>query len=311
MIWFFLTPLYYCLLSVEASMETTLREANLVPRGNINVQFRANQDASSSEQVHKPSEPTSCDVRDGVLLEPVSMQPIVAAVINRTDQHEGDLEMREQRLKATVDRISQRRHSKSLESRTTAAPTVLAGPIREERSLEVDGERVRNRELALQAAAKRMTEACQIFREGLPPDEGESGGDFHTPFDSPTGDVPVGNGVSMTERSNLPLSRVAICNAGNKDAKGKQPADCGPSTRQSQPAEVHVQDIGSQIAGPAVRTTRARIPLSSPLLSRPEKQQRTLEATSNSPVEVSDQAYPARYLRFIHLRASISVVNVS
>lgn len=52
------------------------------------------------------------------------------------------------------------------------------------RILEMEGERVRVRELALQAAAKRMSEAARIFRAGLPLVEGETGEAFHFPRDA-------------------------------------------------------------------------------------------------------------------------------
>lgn len=49
-------------------------------------------------------------------------------------------------------------------------------------SLDLDGERVRLRDLAFQSAALRMSEAAQIFRGGLQPDVGEIGPAFEFPM---------------------------------------------------------------------------------------------------------------------------------
>ena len=301
----------------EASMETTLRQANLVPRGGLTVQFQSFKDASSSEQVNISSERLR-QPQESVSREPVPGQPGQSPGENQVRQYREDAEKRAQRLKATVDRLSERRYGESSEiaapaaaSRPTSTPTPAPSqPVamnREERSLEVDGERVRHRELALLAAAKRMSEAAQIFRDGLPPDEGEAGGGFHTPSDLPAMSESARNDGAVQEFSNLHGSRVVNHSPGNLDVKGKQPADCGPSSHHMQLAEIQAQDGESHIAGPTVRFSRARVPLSSPLLSRPEKLQRTHEATNTGSDEVNfDRTFAARYVQTY--RTSILVI---
>jgi len=193
---------------------------------------------------------------------------------------------RELRLKATLERYGQesRRgvNGTVIEAGVAAAASILAPPgtssavvsvarVREERSLEVDGERVRHRELALQAAAKRMSEAAQMFREGLMPDAGEAGGGFCTPSDV----QPVPAATSDDETRFV---------SEDQDSKGKQVVECGPRSRAGQLAQLQAHDVENNFAGFGGRTSRARMPLPSPSPSRPEKMPRTDEASSTSSV---------------------------
>lgn len=257
-------------------METTLCDANLYPRGILTVQFQTKVDPSTSDLVNNPSE-LSGPPGEGVQsrhVNPSIEQP------SGDHRHIEDVAKRELRLKATLDRYGQ--DSGGVNETSVAA--ILAPPVtssavatvarvREERSLEVDGERVRHRELALQAAAKRMTEAAQMFREGLMPDAGEAGGGggFCTPSDV----EPVPETTSNDD------TRFA---SEDQDSNGKQVVECGPSSRAGQLAELRVHDGGNNFAGFRGHASRARLPLPSPSPSRPEKMLRTDEASSTSSV---------------------------
>jgi hypothetical protein len=280
-------------LAAEASMETTLFDADLYPRGILTVQFQSKEDPSTSDHLNNRHEPRNLHTS---VAQPPGDQHVA--------QHVEDVAKRERRLKATLDRYNSQQGGRNatngvLETRVAAASMVapratssaVASSVsvpraREERALEVDGERVRHRELALQAAAKRMTEAAQMFREGFMPDDGEPGGGFRTPSDLQP--VPATTG-------NDDLTRVV---SEDQESKGKQLADGGPSSPASQLAEVLVHDVGSNFAGFRGRPSRARLPLPSPSPSRPEKMQRTDEASSTS--SAANHAPPlfARYILF-------------
>lgn len=269
-------------------METTLCDANLYPRGILTVQFQNKVDPSTSDHINNPSE-------EGVQSRHVNPSIAQSSGDHHASRHIEDVAKRELRLKATLDRYGQdsgRGVNGTVETGVTTA-SILAPPassisvarVREERSLEVDGERVRHRELALQAAAKRMTEAAQMFREGLMPDAGEAGGGggFCTPSDL----QPVPATTSTDE------TRFA---SEDQDSKGKQVAECGPSSRAGQLAELWLHDVGRNVAGFRGRTSRARLPLPSPSPSRPEKMQRTDEASSTSSVEANHN--PSLFARY-------------
>ncbi|XP_024398060.1 uncharacterized protein [Physcomitrium patens] len=277
---YFLIPFPREVFDTEASMATTLCDANLFPRGILTAQFLIKPNSSTSENVinpHEISEPLGESVHSRHAHVSAS-QPLRD---NDFSQYVEDVTKREQQLKATLDSFSSKQESERETSETLdtgiAAATVLAPIVTpsveatstsvactgEERSLEVDGERVRHRELALQAAAKRMTEAAQMFREGFIPDEGELGGYFSTPSDVPPVSARTGDG----ETRFAPRDR---------DSKGKQVADCGPS----QPTELRVQNLRNNFVGFRGRASRARLPL--PFSSsRPEKLQRIGELSND------------------------------
>lgn len=269
-------------------METTLFDAGLYPRGILTVQFQTKEDPSISDHVsipHEFSSPLREDAQSRDLHTSIA-QPRGDRHVSR---HAEDVAKREQRLKATLDRYSSEQNFRNatneiLETRVAAAPmlapratpSAVASSVsvprgREERALEVDGERVRYRELALQAAAKRMTEAAQMFREGFMSEAGEPEGEFHTSSEV----QPVAATISDDG-----LTRFV---SEDRDSKGKQVADCGPSSPANQPAEVRMHDLGSNFAGFRGRPSRARLPLPCPSPARPEKMQRTDEASSTSP----------------------------
>lgn len=251
-------------------METTLCDANLYPRGVLTVQFQTKVDPLTSAHVNDASElngPPGEDVQSSHVEHP-----------SRYRRHVEDVAKRELRLKATLDRYGQVSGREKNET-VVAAPSVTSSAVapvahgREERSLEVDGERVRHRELALQAAAKRMTEAAEMFRQGLVPDAGEAGGGggFCTPLDP----QPVPATTSNDETRFV---------SEDQESKGKQVAEYGPSSRASQLAELRMHDGGNNFAAFRGRASRARVPLPSPSPSRPEKMPRTDEESSTSSV---------------------------
>lgn len=259
-------------------METTLCDANLYPRGILTVQFQAKLAPSTADHVNSPSELSGLP-GEGLQSRHVNPSIEQPAVDHR---HIEDAAKRELRLKATLDRYGQESgrgtNGTVIEAGVATAASILAPPVtssaaasvgrvREERSLEVDGERVRHRELALQAAAKRMTEASQIFREGLMPDAGEAGGGggFCTPSD-----VLPGPATSIDDDTRFVSEE--------PDSKGKQVARAG------QLSEVEVHDVGDDFSGFRGRTSRPRSRLLSPSPSRPEKMLRTDEASSTSSV---------------------------
>lgn len=268
-------------------METTLFDANLYPRGILTVQFQTKEDPSTSDHVNNTYE-FSSPLGEDLQSKNLSTSIVQPSGDHHVSRHVEVVARREQRLKATLDRYSNEQYSRNatngvLETRVAAAsmlaPRATSSAVassmsvprgREERTLEVDGERVRHRELALQAAAKRMTEAAQMFREGFLPDEGEPGGGFRSPSDLQPEPAITGNDD---------LTRIV---SEDQDSKGKQVADSGPSSPGSQPAEMRVYDVGSNFAGFRGRASRARLPLPSPSPSRPEKMQRTDEASSTS-----------------------------
>uniref|UniRef100_A0A7I4CQW9 RING-type E3 ubiquitin transferase n=1 Tax=Physcomitrium patens TaxID=3218 RepID=A0A7I4CQW9_PHYPA len=288
---YFLIPFPRIVFDTEALMETTLSDANLFPRGILTAQFKTKEDSSTSEHFNNPhefSEPSGKGVQSWHAHVPASQLLRDNNVSRRVE----DVVMRERRLEATPERHgigqgSERATSGTVDvgiaatsmSAPAVLPSVAAASISvarsKERNLEVDGERVRHRELALQAAAKRMTEAAQMFREGFMPDE-ELAGDICTPSDL----QPVPTITSNDEARSIP---------GNQDCKGKQVADCGTS----QPAEVRVQDIGSNIVGLRGRIPRTRSPLPSPSASRPEKLQRIDETRSNSSAGENGSSFSA------------------
>lgn len=267
---YFLIPFPRAVYDTEASMETTLCDANLYPRGVLTVQFQTKVDPLTSAHVNNASEfngPPGEDVQSSHVEHPTG-----------NHRHVEDVAKRELRLKATLDRYGQVSGREENET-VVAAPSVTSSAVapvahgREERSLEVDGERVRHRELALQAAAKRMTEAAEMFRQGLVPDAGEAGGGggFCTPLDP----QPVPATTSNDETRFV---------SEDQDSKGKQVAESGPSSRAGQLAEFRMHDGGNNIAAFRGRATRARVPLPSPSPSRPEKMPRTDEESSTSSV---------------------------
>ena len=266
-------------------METTLFDANLYPRGILTVQFQTKEDPSTSDHVNNPHE-FSSPLGEGVQASDLHTSIAQPSGDHHVSRHVEDVAKREQRLKATLDRYSSEQDSRiatkgvpetpiaatsMLPPRATSAAVASSMSVprgRQERTLEMDGERVRQRELALQAAAKRMTEAAQMFRdEVFTPHGGEPGGVFRTPSD--TQPVPA-----TTSHDDLTRE--------DQESKGKQVADCGPSAPIGQPAEVRVHDVGSNFAGFRGRRSRARLPLPGPSPSRPEKMQRTDEASSTS-----------------------------
>lgn len=265
-------------------METTLCDANLYPRGILTVQFQAKLGPSTSDHVNNPSELSG---PPGEVLQSRRVNPSIEQPAG-DHRHIEDVAKRELRLKATLDRYGQESERGTngtvIETGVATAASILAPPVtssaaasvgrfREERSLEVDGERVRHRELALQAAAKRMTEAAQMFREGLMPDAGEAGGGggFCTPSD-----VQPLPATSSDDDTRFVSEE--------PDSKGKQVAECDPSSRAGQLSELQVHDFGNDFGGLRGRTSRARSRLLSPSPSRPEKMLRTDEASSTSSV---------------------------
>lgn len=280
-------------LASEASMETTLCDANLYPRGVLTVQFQTKVDPSTYDRVNNLSE-SSGPPGEGVQsrhLNPSTAQPSGDRLSSR---HLEDVARRELRLKATLDRYDQdsgRGINGAVETGVpNLAPALIASTIsvpriREERSLEVDGERVRHRELALQAAAKRMTEAAQMFWEGLIPEAGEAGGGFCAPSDL--------HGAPATTSNDE--TRFA---SEDQDSRGKQVAACGPSSRAGQLAAAAAAEVPGPVAFAGFRGqgSRARVPQPTSSPSRPEKMQRTDEGSSTS--SVGANLNPALFARY-------------
>eukprot|EP00246_Nothoceros_aenigmaticus_P011746 TRINITY_DN3330_c0_g1_i1.p1 TRINITY_DN3330_c0_g1~~TRINITY_DN3330_c0_g1_i1.p1 ORF type:complete len:433 (+),score=74.55 TRINITY_DN3330_c0_g1_i1:874-2172(+) len=169
-------------------------------------------------------------------------------------------------------------------------------------SLDLDGERVRMRDLAFQSAAMRMSEAAQIFRGGLQPDVGEIGPAFEFPacqgndeeedergvdegwtsimdIDEPhTVSVPVGGGDSLyvastgtsTEDDNQSVDGPEFAAHSQRGITGNEHHKC---VTNQQAAGFDADHAGCDIGQSA--KYRGRIPSSSWCPDPPRKLQRT------------------------------------
>ncbi|CAM6091544.1 unnamed protein product [Calypogeia fissa] len=175
---YFLIPFPRQEFFTESAMETTLAEAQLVPRGTLVVQYRQREmEVVNSVQVH--SKNYSSDI---------GMANVSADNIHHVSRP-GTAEVavvEENVLSNCMEVDSENNQDVGVPNFETGKPCFdlsINETVQSRRTLEMEGERVRVRELALQAAAKRMSEAAKIFRAGLPLTEGETGEAFHFPRD--------------------------------------------------------------------------------------------------------------------------------
>ncbi|BBN18529.1 hypothetical protein MPTK1_8g03210 [Marchantia polymorpha subsp. ruderalis] len=328
---YFLIPIPRQEYFTESAMESTLAQAQLVPRGTLVVQFR-NSDTEQTNIFQVQAKDSSTDVEESNKADNrVGPSRSSDDCQNCTEAVQPDVIGPESPDSKSVD--NQVKAPSQAKRISLSFDRGLNGASNSGRnSLDVDGERVRVRELALQAAAKRMSEAAKIFRDGLPLGEGETGGAFPFPVD---GDnpysflSPIQNGFSppqqcaraapaddlnlnnlrsagadaelldasppLKERSSAPPGSDKLPHDRPLDALHRQTmaaaearlrtSQCQPNlvgcSYEQEPEEAESR-IGVEDSDSIPPRGRARVPLSSRLLSRPEKLQRTSGSSPSS-----------------------------
>ncbi|KAL3699425.1 hypothetical protein R1sor_017447 [Riccia sorocarpa] len=319
---YFLIPIPRREFFTESAMESTLAEAQLVPSGTLIVQYRR------------------CDPEVGNTSNEVQGSNIMLEQLD----HEADNRFGRGRATQVGPNYTEAEQPGTVEQESPEPESrhELKGPSQPKKvslsseggrngasnsgrsSLEMGGERVRVRELALQAAARRMSEAARIFREGIPLGEGETGGAFPFPNDGdqysfivappqnaftalqpsaraePEELIPAGADAERVDASAHARDRSSGIPGSDRgrdrplDALHRQAVDaaearlrsshCQPAVLVDSPFEQELKETESRVGldgRDSPQSSRARVPPTSRLLSRPEKLQRRCDNPSN------------------------------